>query len=157
MTVAPGFQSHPQIRPIGPAALWAGVLLFVAHQAALAAGGFALFRIASFDLAVALCAVWLVARAAAGMDGMAGRILDLRPLRYIGTISYGIYVYHLMLPELLPKLARRAGYPDLLAPLGDQTVPYLVFYSSATIAVAAVSWHTLEGPLNRLKDRFDAD
>jgi peptidoglycan/LPS O-acetylase OafA/YrhL len=155
LTVAPEFRSHPQVRPVGVAALWAGGLLFLAHQAAGYAGGFYLFRIVAFDLAVALSGVWLVARTAGGMGGVAGRVLELRPLRYLGTISYGIYVYHLMLPELLPKVARRLGFPDLLAPLGDQTVPYLIFYTAVTIAVAAVSWHCLEAPINRLKDRLE--
>ena len=155
MTVAPEFESHPLVRPIGAAALWSGVLLFGAHQAAVHAGGFWLFRAVSFDLAVALAGVWLVARTAQGVGGIAGRALDLAPLRYLGTISYGIYVYHLMLPELLPRAARRMGFPDLLAPLGDQTVPYFVFYTAASVAVAAISWHCFEGPLNRLKARFE--
>jgi peptidoglycan/LPS O-acetylase OafA/YrhL len=155
MTVLPEFQSHPLIRPVGVNALWSGLVLFAAYQAAVQSGGFWRFRIVSFDLAVALVGVWLVARAARGMGGPAGRFLELAPLRYLGTISYGIYVYHNMLPELLPKVAKRLGYPDLLAPLGDQTVPYLIFYAAATVAVAAVSWHFFEGPINRLKARFE--
>jgi peptidoglycan/LPS O-acetylase OafA/YrhL len=155
MTVAPGFESHPLVRPIGAAALWSGVLLFGAHQAAVHTGGFWLFRAVSFDLAVALAGVWLVARAAQGFGGVAGRVLELAPLRYLGTISYGIYVYHRMLPDLLPRAARRLGYADLLAPLGDQTIPYVVFYTAASVAVAAVSWHCFEGPINRLKARLE--
>ncbi|HEX3236595.1 MAG TPA: acyltransferase [Gemmatimonadales bacterium] len=155
MTVLPEFESHPLIRPIGASALWSGLLLFAIHQAAVASNGFWRLRIVVFDLAVALVGVWLVARASRGMGGPAGRFLQLAPVRYLGTISYGIYVYHAMLPELLPKLARRLGYPDLLAPLGDQTLPFLFFYAAASIAVAAVSWHAFEGPLNRLKARFE--
>jgi peptidoglycan/LPS O-acetylase OafA/YrhL len=60
-----------------------------------------------------------------------------------------------MLPELLPHLARRLGYPDLFAPLVDQSLPFLIFYGAATIAVAAVSWHLFEGPINRLKAHFE--
>ncbi|HET6576829.1 MAG TPA: acyltransferase [Gemmatimonadales bacterium] len=155
MTVAPGFESHPLVRPIGPAALWSGVLLFGAHQAAVHTGGLWLFRAVSFDLAVALAGVWLVARASQGFGGVAGRVLELGPLRYLGTISYGIYVYHRMLPDLLPRAARRLGYADLLAPLGDQTVPYVIFYTAASVALAAVSWHCFEGPINRLKSRLE--
>ena len=155
MTVHPEFASHPQVCRIGAPALWAGMLLFVAHQAAGYTDDLALFRIVIFDLAVALPAVWLVARAAQGMGGLAGRILELASLRYLGTISYGIYVYHLMLPDLLPQVARRLGYPDLFAPLGDQTVWYLIFYSAASVVVAAISWHCFEGPINRLRDRFE--
>jgi peptidoglycan/LPS O-acetylase OafA/YrhL len=80
-------------------------------------------------------------------------VLELAPLRYLGTISYGIYVYHLMLPDLFARLARHLGHPDLFSRLGDQTAVYFAFYSIASIVVAAVSWHCFEGPINRLKSR----
>jgi peptidoglycan/LPS O-acetylase OafA/YrhL len=99
--------------------------------------------------------VWLVARAAEGMPGPVGKFLSLAPVRYIGTISYGIYVYHLLLPELVRRVARRLGHPDLLAPLGDKTLAFLAFYSALTIFVAAISWHCFEAPINRLKARFE--
>jgi len=155
ITVAPEFASHPLVRPIGPAALWIGVLLFGAYLAAEQTDGFWAFRIVSFDLAVALMGLWLVARAAEGMGGPAGRVLELAPVRYLGMISYGIYVYHRILPDLLPRVARRLGHPGLFAPLGDQTLAYLIFYSAVSIALAAISWHCFEGPINRMKDRFD--
>jgi peptidoglycan/LPS O-acetylase OafA/YrhL len=123
------------------------------HQATGQSEQWAVFRIVTFDLAVALPAAWLVAGAAKGFRGPAGQVLELAPLRYIGTISYGIYVYHLMLPDLLTQLARRLGHPDLFRALGDQTFLYFVFYSTASIAVAAISWHCFEGPINRLKAR----
>jgi peptidoglycan/LPS O-acetylase OafA/YrhL len=154
MAATPEFASHPQVRPIGPWALWVGLLLFAAHQATGQSEDWALFRIVTFDLAAALPAAWLVARAAKGFRGPAGRVLEFAPLRYLGTISYGIYVYHLMLPGLLTQLARRLGYPNLLRGLGDQTALYWLFYSTASVAVAAVSWHCFEGPINRLKARF---
>jgi peptidoglycan/LPS O-acetylase OafA/YrhL len=141
-------------RPVGAVVPWAGTLLFAAYLGAQRADAWWLFRLVAFDLAVALAGVWLVSKAARGIEGIGGRLLASGPVRYLGTISYGIYVYHLLLPDLLPKLARRAGYPDLFAPLGDQTLPFLVFYAGATIAVAAISWHCFEAPINRLKARF---
>jgi peptidoglycan/LPS O-acetylase OafA/YrhL len=155
MTVAPEYASHRLVRPIGPAALWSGLLLLAAYLAAEHTDDFWVFRDVSFDLAIALVGVWLVARAAEGMRGPAGRVLEFGPLRYLGTISYGIYVYHNMLPELLTRTARHFGHPDLFAPLGDQTVPYLIFYGVMSVAVAAISWHVFEGPINRMKDRFE--
>ncbi|HEX5963982.1 MAG TPA: acyltransferase [Gemmatimonadales bacterium] len=155
MTILPEFQSHPLVRPVGATALWSGLLLLAAHQVAEHTDSFWMFRIVSFDLAIALAGVWLVARAAEGMRGPAGRVLELAPIQYLGTISYGIYVYHLMLPELLPRVARRMGFPDLFAPFVDKTMPFLIFYGAASIAVAAVSWHLFEGPINRWKARFE--
>jgi peptidoglycan/LPS O-acetylase OafA/YrhL len=155
MTVAPEYASHRLVRPIGPAALWSGLLVLAAYLAAEQTDHFWVFRDVSFDLAIALVGVWVVARAAEGMPGPTGRVLEFRPIRYLGTISYGIYVYHNMLPDLLPRVARRLGHPDLLTPLGDQTVPYLIFYSVLSVGIAAISWHLFEGPINRMKDRFE--
>ena len=61
----------------------------------------------------------------------------------------------LMLPDVFAKVLQRIGHPDLLASLGFHTLPYLAFYGAATVAVAALSWHCLEAPINRLKDRFE--
>ncbi len=155
MTVLPEFAGHPLVRPVDRKFLWSGVVLIAAYIMAERTGGWWSFRMVSFDLAVALLGVWVVAHAARGMSGIPGRVLASTPMRYLGTISYGIYVYHLMLPDLLPKLARRAGYPDLLAPLGNETLPFLAFYAGASILVAAASWHLFEAPINRLKARFE--
>jgi peptidoglycan/LPS O-acetylase OafA/YrhL len=155
MTVVPEYESHPLVRRVGKAVLWTGLALFGAYLAAEHAAKWWDFRLVSFDLAVALVGVWLVARAARGMGGLGGRVLASGPVRYLGTISYGIYVYHLLLPDLFPKIASRLGRPDLLAPLGDQTLRFLAFYGFASVVVAAISWHVLEAPINRLKDRFE--
>lgn len=154
MSVLPEFESHPLIRPPGRAVLWIGLVLLVANQAADMSHGWWAFRLVSFDSAVALVGLWVVAKAARGFTGPAGRLLASAPVRYLGTISYGIYVYHLMLPAMLPRIARRLGYPDIFAPLGEHTLAYFAFYSLTTILVAAISWHALEAPINRLKDRF---
>ncbi|HKT61206.1 MAG TPA: acyltransferase [Gemmatimonadales bacterium] len=155
MSVLPEFKTHPLIRPVGRGVLWAGVALFAAYQAAELSNGWWTFRQVSFDLAVAILGLWVVANAARGFAGPVGRFLDSTPVRYLGTISYGIYVYHLLLPAILPKIARRLGHPDLFAALGDGSFPFLVFYGLVTIVVAAVSWHAFEAPINRLKDRFE--
>jgi peptidoglycan/LPS O-acetylase OafA/YrhL len=155
MTVVPELDSHPLVRRVGIPALWAGLALFVVYVAAERSETWWTFQLVSFDLAVALVGLWLVARAAQGMGGPAGRLLGSAPMRYLGTISYGIYVYHLLLPDLFPKIAARLGRPDLLTPLGDQTIPFLAFYAGATVVVAAISWHCFEAPINRLKDRFE--
>jgi len=111
MTLAPGSKSHSHVRTIGAFALWIGVSRFAAHQVMGDTGWSLLFRIVSFDRAVALPAMWLVAWASQGIGGPAGRVLELSPVRHLGTISYGIYVYHPILPDLLPGVAR--WYPSV--------------------------------------------
>ena len=74
---------------------------------------------------------------------MARYILESRPLVYLGTISYGIYVYQGIVPELLTL----AGWhlPEY------HTVAALLILPTITIPVAALSWHLFEKPINSLK------
>jgi peptidoglycan/LPS O-acetylase OafA/YrhL len=157
MGADPAFTGHPLVRRVGGGAAVAGLVLLAVHQAAMWTDTAPLLRLAIFNPAVALPSAWLLGRAAAGLQGWPGRILELGALRWIGTISYGIYVYHLLLPYLLPWLAAHLGHRGLFDPLGhglQRTVWYPIFYSAAAVAVAALSWYAYERPINRLKDRF---
>ena len=65
--------------------------------------------------------------------------LRIGPIGYLGTISYGLYLYHPFIYQLL--------------------LPYdlpgkLVIYTVATIGIAALSWEGFEKPILRLKGRF---
>lgn len=75
----------------------------------------------------------------------------LRPLRvsslcYLGTISYGIYLYHLPLFALISPLHFT---PDCRDPMLLDALKL-----AATFVLAVVSWEFVEKPLLRLKDRF---
>ena len=98
----------------------------------------------------ALVFVWLIKRASLGFIGFAGKILELKSLVYTGKISYGIYVYHPFVYFLLPILFYRTGINFFLLP------PLLQFSLAvgSTVAIAALSWHFVESPINSLKDRF---
>jgi len=65
----------------------------------------------------------------------------LGKLAYLGQISYGLYVFHVAMLQL----AGIYGLHPLLQAL---------FGLAGTIAVAALSYHFLESPFLRLKDRF---
>jgi peptidoglycan/LPS O-acetylase OafA/YrhL len=69
-----------------------------------------------------------------------------RRLCYLGRISYGIYLYHLIVIVFATEFARQAGLPR--GPALDLAMV------AATLALAAASWELLERPLLRLKDRF---
>jgi peptidoglycan/LPS O-acetylase OafA/YrhL len=89
--------------------------------------------------AAAMFFMWVVARAARGFGGVVGALLNNAALRYIGAISYGIYLLHLFMPFWLSK----AGVH----------LPLWQFYwvaSATTISLAALSWHFLERPIMRL-------
>jgi peptidoglycan/LPS O-acetylase OafA/YrhL len=73
--------------------------------------------------------------------------LRLRPLRYLGQISYGLYLYH---------------YPTFWAIDGfrfvyDQSWTIRAVKLAATLVIAVISWHLIESPILRLKERFRYD
>jgi peptidoglycan/LPS O-acetylase OafA/YrhL len=100
-------------------------------------------RLVLEDTAMSLVFVWLVAGAATGFRGLGRVLLGSRPLVYLGTISYGIYVYQGVVPKILESLGcTLPKYPSVGA---------LVVLPLITIPVAVVSWHLFEKPLNNLK------
>jgi Predicted acyltransferases len=73
-----------------------------------------------------------------------------KPLRYLGKISYGLYLFHLPCIVLLGNIATRLY-------VGEHTsqvlVPFLALPIS--IALAATSYRFFESPFLRLKERFE--
>jgi peptidoglycan/LPS O-acetylase OafA/YrhL len=94
--------------------------------------------------------VWLIDGAGRGFTGAMGRLLELKPLLYLGQISYGLYVFHLLVIGLARWSFARAGVP-----YPDQPAVMFVVLVGVTIAIAALSWHFYEKPLNDLKRHFD--
>lgn len=70
--------------------------------------------------------------------GMVGRVLSLQPLRWVGQISYGLYLWHW--PLFLVLTRRRTGI-DGFALLGTRL--------GATVAAATASYYLLEMPIRR--------
>jgi len=87
--------------------------------------------------------LWLGCLILAVANGWGARILSARPLVYLGTISYGIYVWHWMVPSFFPAIPNEGGIPRVLALL------------CGGIGFASLSWYLYERPLNRLKRHFD--
>lgn len=75
--------------------------------------------------------------------------LDFAPMRYLGRISYGLYVYHYPVFWLAGEAQMRFEW---LSDAGAHTVNLICFL--ATLALAAVSYRALEAPFLKLKDRF---
>jgi peptidoglycan/LPS O-acetylase OafA/YrhL len=98
--------------------------------------------------AMGFFSVWLIAGASRGFRGPGRWILGSRPIVYLGRISYGIYLYHTFVAAAADRFLERRG----LSPLSPQLRPILL--SALTVACAAVSWHFLEAPIARWKDRI---
>lgn len=134
------------------AALAAGLLCAAGLAVCYALDSGWLLRLALWDLAVSLIFVVLVHHAARGIRGPVGTLLASRPLVYLGTISYGIYVYH---PFIEPAVNGLGALLGVHVPFpADGGALRFTLVSTLTIAMAAISWHTFERPLNALKSRF---
>ena len=90
--------------------------------------------------------VILIARTATGFDGAIARFLSNTGLVFAGRISYGLYLYHILVAMVFARWLP----PQLRFIL---TVPALrlVVFGIATLFVAALSWRLLEQPINRLR------
>jgi peptidoglycan/LPS O-acetylase OafA/YrhL len=71
--------------------------------------------------------------------------LRARWLARLGTISYGIYLYHIAVLLACAWMLDRVGLPTIAAP---------AIAGPLTVAVATASWAWIESPVLRLKDWF---
>jgi len=133
------------------AALVAGASVVVMglaqHRYDLAEGPLLATGVPFFALAMAV----LIANLWRDPDSPLGRLLSVRPLPEIGLISYGIYVYHMAILDLVWQV---------LLPGIEGWNRYLKFglrlsvFLALTWLVARASYQWLELPFLRLKGRF---
>jgi peptidoglycan/LPS O-acetylase OafA/YrhL len=133
---------------MGRLSLW-GVPVFLALHAVVLAGVSAPPLYWARHTAMLVAFVWLVDSAAAGWTGRLSDALASRPIVYLGRISYGLYILHNLADIPLRALAQATGVRAL-----ETGMIGLMMRAALTVGGAALSWHVLENPLNRLKDRF---
>jgi peptidoglycan/LPS O-acetylase OafA/YrhL len=79
-------------------------------------------------------------------------VIDLpfksRVLQYLGKISYGLYVYHVMVLTIVDELFPGGGHGPIHACLS------IVLSLGLTIALSAVSYAVVERPFLNIKERF---
>lgn len=90
--------------------------------------------------------VILVARTATGFEGTIGRFLSAPALVFAGRISYGLYIYHILVAMLLNR-----WLPSSLRFVVTIPSLRLIVFGTATLLVAALSWRFLEQPISRLR------
>lgn len=95
----------------------------------------------------ALASTGVIALALRG--GRFARTLEWRPIKYVGRISYGMYLYHplcLMAASMaVPKWG--SGWVGGVLQAGA--------VSALTVSVASVSFYLFEQPIGRLKKKFE--
>lgn len=101
---------------------------------------------------LALLFTGLVGGVVLSPETFVSKILRNGALRYIGKISYGLFLYHSPLYELVwyffKNLMTRPNQSKGI------TLLFVLCKFAAAFAVAALSWHLLEKPINALKTRF---
>lgn len=133
--------------------LWSGSLALAALACAHALRYLPLqsFTTIWIEVLEAAAMGWVVACSVNGFSGWPGRILASRPLTYIGKVSYGIYVYHILVSILLAPLFS-AWLGQVEAGSLAQGVRFLIQFA-ITLGFASFSWHCFEQPILKLRDR----
>jgi len=81
--------------------------------------------------------------------GIFSKVFSFQPLRLIGQMSYGLYLYHMVVPDLFFQIAARMGVSIPMLPF--QIVPIVVLSLSAYL-----SYRWIELPIQALKRYFVA-
>jgi len=101
------------------------------------------------DASASLAFCPLLLRACGGASGLWGKILTNPILRYIGKISYGLYIYH-----LIPKIACQPLLQALnIAPPRPGVVMFVLYWLAA-VGIASASWFFIEKPVTRFKNKI---
>jgi len=90
--------------------------------------------------------VILVARTATGFDGNIARFLSNAGLVFAGRISYGLYIYHILVAMVFNR-----WLPSQMRFLITIPSLRLVVFGIVTVFIAALSWRLLEQPINGLR------
>jgi peptidoglycan/LPS O-acetylase OafA/YrhL len=92
--------------------------------------------------AMALFFAWIVRRAATGQRGDLGALLQMAWLRYLGRISYGIYICHMFVPRITNSLLTNT-HGFVISPLWVNM--------ALSVGIASLSWYLIESKVNGLK------
>jgi len=89
-----------------------------------------------------------VAILAVAREGMFNRFLEWSPMRYLGKISYGLYVFHQPVIWFAFEIRDLGLEENMVQPIAT----FIAFFG--TLLIAALSYNLMEKPILSLKDRF---
>ncbi|MBS1660661.1 MAG: acyltransferase [Bacteroidetes bacterium] len=143
--------SVPFIKKIYPLLLALWVILIVTHQRLILLGIDRVFA--------ALGTMILIEGADRGYTNKFGAFLQHKMITWLGKISYGLYLYHLLIPFIFWKIYLRyaASSPfltDLANILANPALSFILYFL-LTVGFASLSWRFLEHPISRLKKYFN--
>ncbi|MBT7134682.1 MAG: acyltransferase [Polaribacter sp.] len=102
------------------------------------------------DLLMMLCFVWIIINVSLNPKKIIN--LDLKPLNFLGEISYGIYMYHLLV--IFTVIVGLKSILNSFSPITST----LLFYSLITAGIlitSSLSKRFFEDPFLRFKERFN--
>lgn len=105
------------------------------------------YHAALFGLGTALAGTALVGACARGMTALPGRFLSWQPVVWIGSISYGLYLWHSPTIDFVRWISATVGVAE---PTG---LPGFLAKVALSFALALGSWYLVEKPFLRLKRR----
>ncbi|MRS65388.1 acyltransferase family protein [Larkinella terrae] len=132
--------------------LWATLLALVCFAYLITQPYTSFFRIYQRTI-LSVLSLYFIVHATLGFRGMAGRILTNPALIFMGKISYGIYLYHMVVSgyitgPVLNKLSRFSPI-SLQDPWIHRIASFILL-----ILLSSLSWFLIEKPINQLKRYF---
>lgn len=155
LSIGAMFAYHERWLRAHPARLWLIVAAFVLPAFVIVPAGkfipaletwYPLAKMLGFGVLSA--GVVLAILAIDAWEGPVKWLFSNAPVRYIGRISYGLYLYHF--PIFILGFGLREGYPNEQTP----TLTNAALAWAITFAVASASFFLIERPLLKLKNRY---
>jgi peptidoglycan/LPS O-acetylase OafA/YrhL len=103
----------------------------------------------TFDCLLLLAFSLLVANATNGFSGIVGRVFDNKVLIYLGKVSYGLYVYHKIVPLSLLIILKKIDIQI------DSILIYYIINLIILLVVTHLSWILVEKPMLKFKSKFE--
>ncbi|HVS28418.1 MAG TPA: acyltransferase [Solirubrobacteraceae bacterium] len=147
-------ESAPSSRAVAlikraPWLAWAGALVgcvALVHSRDLFGSNRTVAWVCSHELRSVVTALLLLPAIFGSVEqGVLRRLLGLGALRWVGKVSFGLYLWHVVLLEKF----RSAGLIDSLGPVG-----YVLVAFAASLAMGALSWYAIERPALALAARL---
>ena len=104
------------------------------------------------DLLMMLCFVWVIINVSINPKKLIN--LDLKPLNFLGEISYGIYMYHLVI--IFAVIVGLKSILNSFSPIISTLLFYIIIIVG-TVITSSLSKRFFEDPFLRFKEKFSND
>ncbi len=142
------------------AAAWLGPLSLGSLVAMVVLGGDSgrthLLMTVGVSLVGVMSAAFVIWAVLQPQGGLARRVFELAPLRWLGFYAYALYVFHPFVQDALERVWADSFLPRVAGSLLPGRIAFVLTSLAASCAVAWLSWHGYEKRWLALKDRWAA-